>query len=195
MTNDPREAWQLQPSEEYKMSLEQLRLKSQQLVIKIRFQFVAISGTVLGLILFDAWTFHMSPYPLQRAGYLLAIGWAFSAFTQAGQSIWPSSLSREAEWVTCLAFSRHELQRRLKYSSYIWRGLAAPALFTVAVGMAPALLQTYKTPADFPKMAPVLVLLVIWAVMFTVMKRRERRKLRQEMEELESLGNEPSQAL
>jgi hypothetical protein len=194
MTNDPKEIWQLQPSEEYKVSLEQLRLKSQQLVIKIRFQFIAISGTVLGLILFDIWNLHTSPYPLQRAGLLLAIAWAFSAFIQAGQSIWPTSLARDAEWVTCLAFSRNELQRRLKYSGYIWRGLAGPALFTLAVLLAPALLQVYKTPADFPKMAPVLVLLVIWTAMFTIMKRRERQKLRREMDELNGLAADPSNA-
>jgi len=193
MTNDPRETWQLQPSEEYKISLETLRLRSRQLAVRARFQFFGISGFVLALILFDVWSFQVNPYPLQRAGFLVAAGWALSALIKAGQRIWPSRLSQDAGWMTCLAFSRHQLQRQLNYFRHIWSGVAGAALATLVTMVAPGLVQIYKTPRDFAKVLPVLVLLVIWLVTFVIMSRQQRQKLRHELDELGSLGSEPSQ--
>jgi protein-S-isoprenylcysteine O-methyltransferase Ste14 len=191
MTNDLKEIWQMQPSEEYKVSLELIRLRSRQLAVKTRLQFLTVSGMSLGLILFDLWNFHVSPNALQRGGFLLAAGWAGAALIQAGQSIWPSSLAKDAEWVTCLAFSRFQLERQLNYSRHIWPGLVGAALATVAAIAAPGLELIYKRPEQFPKILPVLVVLAIWTVMFIVIKRRERQKLRQEMGELDSLSGEP----
>jgi hypothetical protein len=48
--------------------------------------------------------------------------------------------------------------------------------------------QIYKRPEQFTKILPVLVVLTIRAVIFIVMRRRERQKLRREMDELQSLS-------
>ncbi len=151
-------------------------------------QFFTAGGMSVGLILFDLWNFHVSPNALQRGGFLLAAGWAVSALIQAGQSIWPGSLARDAEWATCLAFSRYQLERRLSYSRHSWPGLAGATLATLAAIVAPGLEQIYKRPEQFTKILPVLVVLTIRAVIFIVMRRRERQKLRREMDELQSLS-------
>ena len=109
---DPREIWQQQGPEKYKMSLEQLRLRAQQLALKMRLQFLAVSGLAVLIVAFDIWNFRSSPYSFQRAGFVLSAAWALYTLIQVGQNIWPSRLARDAGWLTCLAFSRGELQRQ-----------------------------------------------------------------------------------
>ena len=118
---------------------------------------------------------------------------ALYSFIKAGQSIWPSALAKEAAPLTCLAFSRNELQRRINYAGNTWSGLAGPILFTLAVVVAPTLLHDIKVPEQLPTGLPAIVLLVIWIVMSNVIGRRERKNLRREMDELNDLDGDKLQ--
>ncbi len=80
---DPREIWQQQVLEKYKMSLEQLRLRAQQLAVKMHLRFLAVSGVGVSLIVFNVWNFKSSPYAFQRAGFVLAAAWALYTLIEA----------------------------------------------------------------------------------------------------------------
>ncbi|HEX3681323.1 MAG TPA: hypothetical protein VHU83_02190 [Bryobacteraceae bacterium] len=87
----------------------------------------------------------------------------------------------------------NELQRKLNYSGDIGAMLVGPILFTFGVFVAPTLLQNCNSPEKLLKGVPAFVLLVIWAVMFYITRKRERQKLRREMDELNGLEDEQLQ--
>lgn len=107
-----------------------------------------------------------------------------------GKTFGPGALATDAGFQTCLAFSRHELQRKLAYSGRIGRTLAGAILFTLGAFVAPHLFAERTNPAQLQRAAPALVLLMIWAVMFVVMRKREKQTLRRELNELDGLDSD-----
>lgn len=60
MQNDPsrenlKDIWQHQSPEEYKVSLQLIRLRAQELARKTRLQFFTVCTAALALIAFDVW--------------------------------------------------------------------------------------------------------------------------------------------
>ena len=189
---DPRDAWQRQSPDEHKIALELIRLRAGQLAVKARLQFFAVIGLVFAVVVFSIWRLLVSPHSLQRAGFALAAGWAVYAAIKACQSIWPSTLARDAGSLTCLAFSRNELQRQLKYLGKTGGNITGPLVFTVLIFIAPIALDN---PGALAKGMPVLVLFVVWLVSFVFIGRRDRQKLREELDILNRLHSRRAAAL
>jgi hypothetical protein len=183
--NDPKKIWQDQPTEPIKMSLDEIRRKAQKLQTQGRLKVLA--GMVIGLFLCVAFARMSAKVPdvVPRIGWGVLSLWALYCAYQAYKWIWPRRLVEDATLSTSLDFYRSELERRRDYERHIWRRSGLTFCFAgLALALIPELTGALKTPRVLLNAMPFFVLLVIWFVVFFVMRKRNRRKLQQEIDEL-----------
>jgi flagellar biogenesis protein FliO len=184
--NDPRNIWKNQPTEAFKMSADELHRKAQQRQRKARFK--AIYSIIAGLILFVffAWIFarvHNEVVP--RIGVGVMSLWGIYYAYQAYKWFWQGRLTPDATLNTTLQSYRSELEKRRDYGRHVWRraGLTFGVL-GVAMVIVPALIKSLDTPRLLLDLLPFFVLLAIWLAVFLRLRKRNRGKLQQEIEEL-----------
>ncbi len=183
--NDPQNIWKNQPTEPFTMSANELCRKAQQHERKARFE--ALYSIIAGLILFVffAWRF-VEPYEVvPRMGVGLLSLWGIYYAYQAYKWIWPGRLTPDATLNTTLQSYRSELEKRRDYGRHVWRraGLTFGVL-GVAMVIVPALIKSLDTPRLLLDLLPFFVLLAIWLAVFLRLRKRNRGKLQQEIEEL-----------
>ena len=186
--NDPQKIWKNQPTEPFTMSANELCRKAQQHERKARFE--ALYSIIAGLILFVffAWRF-VQPYEVvPRMGVGLLSLWGIYYAYQAYKWIWPGRLTPDAALNTTLQSYRSELEKRRDYGRHLWRraGLTFCVL-GVAMVIVPALIKSLDTPRLLLNTLPFFVLLAIWLAVFLRLRKRNRGKLQQEIEELSAL--------
>jgi len=186
--NDPQNIWKNQPTEPFTMSANELCRKAQQHERKARFE--ALYSIIAGLILFVffAWRF-VQPYEVvPRMGVGLLCLWGIYYAYQAYKWIWPGRLTPDAALNTTLQSYRSELEKRRDYGRHLWRraGLTFCVL-GVAMVIVPALIKSLDTPRLLLNTLPFFVLLAIWLAVFLRLRKRNRGKLQQEIEELSAL--------
>jgi hypothetical protein len=186
--NDPQNIWKNQPTEPFTMSANELCRKAQQHESKARFE--TLYSIIVGLILFVffAWRF-VQPYEVvPRMGVGLLSLWGIYYAYQAYKWIWPGRLTPGAALNTTLQSYRSELEKRRDYGRHLWRraGLTFCVL-GVAMVIVPALIKSLDTPRLLLNTLPFFVLLAIWLAVFLRLRKRNRGKLQQEIEELRAL--------
>jgi hypothetical protein len=186
--NDPQNIWKNQPTEPFTMSANELCRKAQQHESKARFE--TLYSIIVGLILFVffAWRF-VQPYEVvPRMGVGLLSLWGIYYAYQAYKWIWPGRLTPDAALNTTLQSYRSELEKRRDYGRHLWRraGLTFCVL-GVAMVIVPALIKSLDTPRLLLNTLPFFVLLAIWLAVFLRLRKRNRGKLQQEIEELRAL--------
>src|ERR1022692_4168891 len=187
--NDPRNIWKNQTTEAFKMSADELHRKSQQRQRKARF--VALYSIISGLILFVffAWTFarvHNEVVP--RIGVGVMSLWGIYYAYQAYKWFWQERLAPDAALNTTVQSYRSELEKRRDYGRHIWRRLGLPFLFLgLAMIIVPALIGVAGHPRDT---LPFFVLLAIWLAVMLGLRKRNRGKLQQEIDELRVVERE-----
>ena len=188
--NDPRNIWQNQPTEPLKMSTNEIRAKAQRHQTKARFQ--AVYSIIIGLFLcvfFARASVQPGDYwVVSRMGVGLLSLWGIYYAYQAYKWIWPGRLTPDATFDTTLQSYRSELEKRRDYGRHIWRraGLTFGVL-GVAMIIVPALIGVAGHPRDT---LPFFVILAIWLAVFLRLRKRNRGKLQQEIEELRALERE-----
>ena len=182
--NDPRNIWQNQPTEPFKMSADELRRKAQQRERKARFEAIYSTILVLLVCIFFARTFARAHEVLPRLGLGLLILWGLHFAYQARRGIWPRRLGPDATVSTSLEFYRSALERRRYYGLHIWRRSGLTFCFLgIALLVLPGLIQS-DAPRFLLNNLPFFVLLAIWLAIFFPMRKRRLRKLQQEIDEL-----------
>ena len=183
--NDPQNIWKNQPTEPFTMSANELCRKAQQHERKARFE--ALYSIIAGLILFVffAWRF-VEPYEVvPRMGVGLLSLWGIYYAYQAYKWIWPGRLTPDATFDTTLQSYRSELEQRRDYGQHLWRRAGLTFLVLgVAMVIVPALIKSLDTPRLLLDLLPFFVLLAIWLAVFLRLRKRNRGKLQQEIEEL-----------
>jgi hypothetical protein len=173
------------------MSADELRRKAQQRQRKARFE--AIYSIIVGLILFVffARVFVQPHEVVPRMGVGLLSFWGIYYAYQAYKWIWPGRLTPDATLNTTLQSYRSELEKRRDYGRHVWRraGLTFGVL-GVAMVIVPALIKSLDTPRLLLDLLPFFVLLAIWLAVFLRLRKRNRGKLQQEIEELRALERE-----
>ena len=184
--NDPRNIWKNQPTEPFKMSADELRRKAQQRQRKARFE--AIYSIIVGLILF---AFFARVFVQPRMGVGLLSFWGIYYAYQAYKWIWPGRLTPDATFDTTLQSYRSELEQRRDYGQHLWRRAGLTFLVLgVAMVIVPALIKSLDTPRLLLNTLPFFVILAIWLAVFLRLRKRNRGKLQQEIEELRALERE-----
>ena len=189
--NDPQNIWKNQPTEPFTMSANELCRKAQQHERKARFE--ALYSIIAGLILFVffAWRF-VEPYEVvPRMGVGLLSLWGIYYAYQAYKWIWPGRLTPDATLNTTLQSYRSELEKRRDYGRHLWRRAGLTFLVLgVAMVIVPALIKSLDTPRLLLNTLPFFVILAIWLAVFLRLRKRNRGKLQQEIEELRALERE-----
>ena len=189
--NDPRNVWQNQPTEPFKMSAEEIRRKAQQRQTKARL--IVILSIVMGLFLSVcfAWNLARVHEVVPRMGWGLLSLWAVYFAYQAYKWIWPGRLEPDATVSTSLEFCRSELERRRDYGLHIWRRAGLTFCFLgLAMVVLPRLIKSLAAPRLLLNAVPFFVLLIIWVAGFIYSKKRNRQRLEQDIDELRVLERE-----
>jgi hypothetical protein len=189
--NDPRNIWQNQPAEKFKMSADQLRRKALQRQSKARLE--ALLAILLGVTLcvFFAWTFATAGELLLRLGLGVLSLWCLYYAYQAYQWIWPRRLESDAALGATLHAYRSELEKRRDYVRHIWRRAGLPfCFFGLALIIVPELIKALAAPRLVFNVLPVCVLLAIWLAIFLPQRKRRQRNLQQEIDQLRALEGE-----
>lgn len=183
--NDPRDIWQNQTTEAFKMSADQLRRKME------RWRWRARAGVLLSIVIgfglstAFALRFARTHETAPRLGLVVLILWCLYFAYQSFHWTWPRRLPPDPAVNTSLEFYRSQLEKRRDYNRHIWRRAGLTFCFLgLALFLTPALIQAFGAPRLFGKMMPFFALLAIWIVLFRFMGRRTRRKLQAEIDEL-----------
>jgi hypothetical protein len=189
--NDPRNIWQNQPKEPFKMSVDEMRHRAQRFQMKARF--IVAYSIVLGLSVcfFFAWNSARAHEVLPRMGFGLLSLWGIYAAYQAYKWVWPRTLAPDAAVSTSLEFYRGELERRRDYTRHVWRRSGLTFCFLgLAMVVVPPLITALDNPRLLLNAAPFFVLLFVWFVAFFFQKKRGQKKLQQEIDELRTFERE-----
>jgi hypothetical protein len=202
--HDVQNLWQLQPTEAWRVSANQLRQKAQQ-HNKKACSAVLVStlvATVLfvcfgwGFLMFPAGfqSFHLGPIGAWsvRLGFGLLSLWSLYSGYRTYKALWPSAAVPDAELKTTLQSYRQELEKRRDYAQNIW--LRSGLIFSF-LGMAmivmPMVIQEITRPLRMlANVGPILALFMLWLAMFLSQRKRRRRKLQQEIDQLRAFENE-----
>jgi hypothetical protein len=191
--NDPRDAWQNQPAEPFRMSPDLLRYKARQRHAKARFS--AALSIALGLILgfcFAA-SCHTARGTLPRLGWAVLSLWSLYFAAHTYRWVRPGGLAPDANLSTCRAFYRAELEKQRDYGLHIWRrsGLAF-CFLGIALVFVPVVIHSWKTPRVLANALPFFILLAVWAVAFLRLNKQKRRKLQEDIAELNAFETDKS---
>lgn len=183
--NDPRRIWQNQPKGPFKMSVDEIRRKSDWFQTKARL------GATFSIVMGLALSIPFARASAQAGEMFLRIGWGVlcpGAIYFAYQSykwIWPKTSPPEAPVSTSLEFYRNELEKRRDYGRHIWvRSGLTFCFLGLGLIVIPQLIKVLATPRLLVNALPVFVLLAIWLAIFFPVQKREQQKLEQEIEEL-----------
>ena len=190
--NDPRNIWQEQPTEAFKMSADQLRLKAQKRQKGVRVQVlcsIRSSGSSFPYSsrLGAAKVHDLAP----RIGFGVLSIWGVHFAYQACKRIWRERLLPDATLNTTLQSYRSELEKRRDYTRHFWHKAGLTFVFVgMVLVVTPPLIKSLGTPRLLLNFAPLFGLLAVWCAIFFPKMKRNRRKLQQEIEELRGFERE-----
>src|ERR1700691_321416 len=184
--NDPRNIWQNQPTEVFKMSVNEIRGKAQRRRRKARRE--ALLQITIGIVVCAcfAWIFaraHDETLPRVGLGILSLCGLNFAY--QAYRWIWPGRPGPDAAVSSSVEVYRSELERSRDYGLHIWRRAGLTFCFLgLALVILPGVIHSLNSPRLLLNFVPVLVLLAIWLAIFFPTRKRRLRRLQEEIDEL-----------
>jgi hypothetical protein len=199
--NDPRNVWQEQPTEAFKMSADQLRLKAQKRQKGVRSQ--VLRDAIVGLItsVFFAWNLvkvqHVwwgLGHPLSlwstRMGLGLLSLWCFFFPFLLYKWVWPARLAPDAPLNTTFQWYRSQLEKGRDFDRRVWL-LLAPCFLGIALVIVPALISSVGNPRELLlNSLPLLVLLAIWFPIFLYLRKRRRGRRQKEIDQLRAFERE-----
>jgi drug/metabolite transporter (DMT)-like permease len=186
--NDPRNVWQQQGTEPFKMSADELRRKARRWQTKARLRVVSSAIIALGLCIGFVSTFVRIDEELPRLGLGVMILSAIYFAYQSYKWLWPSRLPPDANARTSLEFYRSKLEKRRDYVRHVWMRAGLTFLFLgLALFIAAPLIKSIGNPRLLFNMAPFFVILAIWIVLFRSTRRRQQRKIQHEIDDLRAL--------
>jgi hypothetical protein len=190
-TNDPRTVWQNQPKEPFKMSIEELRSKAERRQKKARLEVILSIAIGFILCVIFAWTFVKVHEMVPRLGWAVLSLWSIYFAYQAYRWIWPGRLAPNATVSTSLEFYRHELENQRDHARHVWRRSGLTFCFLgLGLTIVPELIYSHDIAHLPGNVGPLVVLLIMWAVAFSYLRKRRQRRLQQEIEELREFERE-----
>jgi hypothetical protein len=199
--NDPQNIWQKQPTEGFKMSADQLRLKAQKRQKGVRSQVLrdAIGGLIVSV--FFAWNLikvnHVwwgVGHPLSlwstRMGLGLLSLWGLALPFLLYKWVWPARLAPDATLGSTVQWYRSQLEKGRDFERRVWLVLI-PCFVGIAMVIVPALISSVGNPREFLlNSLPFFVLLAIWLPIFLYLRKRRRGRRQKEIEQLRAFESE-----
>lgn len=183
--NDPRNIWQNQPAEPYRMSAGELRRRAHLHHTRARRK--ALLGIVLGILLGLAFasTGWRAGYLISRLGWALVSLWCFYMAWASYRWTWPPRLRADAAVNTCLEFYRSELDKQRHHLRHIWRRSGLTLCFLgLALLVLPGLIRAIPNPHLLLNALPLFVLLLVWFILFYRSRKKQERQVREDTDDL-----------
>ena len=177
-------AWQNQPMEASKMTLETILQKAGESRSKTRrelFGSIAMALIVVAISVFGI--LHGSNAGI-RVVFVLAIVWALTGQILLHRGMWSESLPDEATVSTGLEFYRRQIERQQDLVSRVLEWSFGPVILSIGTLVVMLVEIARGRSLRISAVAPFATLVVIWIIAFFVLRSRDQRKLRLEIDEL-----------
>jgi hypothetical protein len=183
-----RTVWLNQPLETTKMTLKLMEYRSRELRAKTRRKLMgSVAGPLTAAMLYG---YSMREFaglrPVLQASFAFALTWSLAGLYFLNRGMWSEAMPGDAGLSTGLEFCRREIERQrdLVHRFLLW----SFGPITVAIGTFVVVLGLVG--GIFPKGLPFLLVVVVWMVLWFVMRLREQRGLQREIEELNDIEKE-----
>ncbi len=186
-TNDLKNLWRNQMTEQPQISVERFRHKARKLRKKARREVYRLSAMAVIVVSFALVAMARTHETAQHIGLGIVAVWGLLLPFLAHRMLRPAAQSDQATLASSIDFYRKQLERHRDYRRQMWIWVAAPLFLGAAVFFAPTLLEHPKLA---PNVLPFALLLTLWAVAFFYLSRRKFRKLRRKLDILDELQKE-----
>lgn len=202
--NDPQNVWQNQPTEAFKMSVDQLRINAHKLERKSQFTELR-SIVACAVVIFFFARFLLNPRPglapiqwtaasldaIRLGCALICIGAAYEVY-KAWKRMRTWRFESGATLETTIRSYRTLLERRRNFFRRMWHNKALWFMLTgmVFAGVPILINESHRSPQFLLAAAPLAGLLAIWWIAVVVIQRCSQRKLQQEIDQLRAFERE-----
>jgi hypothetical protein len=199
MQNDSREdgvrtIWLSQPTEKTTMMISKLiEQRSRTLRAKTRRGLIGTLAAPLAAGIFYVYSmkegFPALRYVLQPS-IAFALAWSLAGVYFLNRGMWSAVMPGDLGLNTGLKACRLEIERQrdLLHRSLVWS--FGPIMLTVATFIVALALVPPRGRGIFPNGLPLLIVLVVWVVLFFVIRLRQQRELQREIDELKDIEME-----
>jgi hypothetical protein len=190
--NSVRTIWLNQPTEKPTMISKLIEQKSRELRARTRRGLMGTVTAPLAAGIFYALS--MKAFPALRQvlqpPFLLALAWGLAGVYFLNRGMWSAAMPGDLGLKTGLEACRLEIARQRDLARRVLVWTFGPLMLAVATFiLAPALIPP-RGRGIFPNGLPLLIVLVVWIVLFFVLRLREQHKLQREIDELKDIEME-----
>jgi FtsH-binding integral membrane protein len=197
MQNDSPESgvrtiWLNQPTEKTIMISKLIEHRSRTLRAKTRRKLIGTVAGPLAAGIFYAYSMKAFP-PLRQVlqpPFAFAVAWGLAGLYFLNRGMWSAGTPGDVGLNTGLELCRLEIehQRDLVRRSLVWS--FGPVMLAIATFVLALALVSTRERGIFPNGLPFLIVVVVWIVLFFVIRLREQRELQREIDELKDIEME-----
>ena len=190
--NSVKTIWLNQPTEKPTMISKLIAQKSRELRTRTRRGLMGTVTAPLAAGIFYAFSMKASPALRQvlQPLILFALSWGLAGVYFLNRGMWPAAMPGDLGLKTGLQACRREIERQRDLARRVLVWSFAPLMLTVATFILALALIPPRGRGIFPNGLPFLIVLVVWIVLFFVLRSREQRKLQHEIDELKEIEME-----
>ena len=168
------------------MQLDEIHRKAQEFEKKIRWRNLKLLAAVI-LIAFLGWRTVIAQHVSERIMGGVIIGAGLYVVYQLYKRGSARAVAPDATFATCREFYRAELERQRDALRGIWSWYLGPILGALMAFAMRVPLAHLDRPGLWWRMAPFVVLSVLWCFWMGRLTQRAARKLQREIDELDAL--------
>ena len=190
--NSVKTIWLNQPTEKPTMISKLIAQKSRELRTKTRRGLMGTVTAPLAAGIFYAFSMKASPALRQvlQPLILFALSWGLAGVYFLNRGMWSAAMPGDLGLKTGLQACRLEIERQRDLARRVLVWSFAPLMLTVATFILALALIPPRGRGIFANGLPFLIVLVVWIVLFFVLRSREQRKLQREIDELKEIEME-----
>jgi hypothetical protein len=190
--NSVKTIWLNQPTEKPTMISKLIAQKSRELRTRTRRGLMGTVTAPLAAGIFYAFSMKGSPALRQvlQPLILFALSWGLAGVYFLNRGMWSAAMPGDLGLKTGLQACRLEIERQRDLARRVLVWSFAPLMLTVATFILALALIPPRGRGIFPNGLPFLIVLVVWIVLFFVLRSREQRKLQREIDELKEIEME-----
>jgi MFS family permease len=190
--NSVKTIWLNQPTEKPTMISKLIEQRSRELRTRTRRGLMGTVTAPLAAGIFYALS--MKAFPALRQvlqpPFLFAVAWGLAGVYFLNRGRWSAAMPGDRGLKTGLEACRLEIERQRDLQRRVLVWSFGPIMLTVATFILALALISPRGRGIFPNGLPLLIVLVVWIVLFFVLRSREQRKLQREIDELKEIEME-----
>ena len=188
----PKNIWLNQPTETPTMTLKLIQQRSRDLRAKTRRKLLGtLAGPLAAGLLY---AFGMKEFARLRevlqALFALALAWSLAGLYFLNRGRWSEVMPADAGINAGLEFCRREVERRRDLVRRILLWSFGPVMLAIGTFIFALSMAGTRERGLFPNGLPFLIAIVVWIVVYFIIRLREQRELQREIDELNDIEKE-----